>query len=66
MTKNIRRRYRVCDKASFRQPKHGRFRDKGNIEMMIGPRSKKELPEVALKLMKEKHRDMGLLEDTVR
>jgi hypothetical protein len=55
----------MCDKASFREPEHGHFRDKENIEM-ISPRSAKELHNAAIELMKEKHRDMGLLEDTVR
>jgi len=30
------------------------------------PRSRKELHQAGIELMKEKHRDMGLIEDTIR
>jgi len=42
----------MCDKAMYRDPQRAR--------------SVEELHKEAIRLMKEKHRDMGLLEDTVR
>jgi hypothetical protein len=41
----------MCDKAMYRDPT---------------PRTEKELKRDAIELMKEKHRDMGLLEDSFR
>ena len=42
----------MCDKASIRDPSK--------------PRTEKELRRDAVELMKEKHRDMGLIEDVIR
>ena len=41
----------MCDKASIRDPH---------------PRTEKELRRDATELMKEKHREMGLIEDVIR